>query len=129
MTFPKPGEPVRGSRTGRPVMALLDLLGRRMALRILWELSRAAAPLTFRALQDAAETNPALLNTRLKELRTARLAVHQGDGYALSTEGQALVSLLLPVTEWAGRWAAAFEEPSEPLAPSSGGSLGRRGDP
>jgi DNA-binding HxlR family transcriptional regulator len=38
-----------GSRSGRPIMALLDLLGRRMALRILWELSCADAPLTFRA--------------------------------------------------------------------------------
>ena len=70
---------MRGSRTGRPVMALLDLLGRRMALRILWELSRADAPLTFRALQGAADTNPALLNTRLKELRAAGLVVHGGD--------------------------------------------------
>ena len=25
---PRPGRPVRGSRTGRPIMALLDLLGR-----------------------------------------------------------------------------------------------------
>ena len=29
---------VRGSRTGRRIMALLDLLGRRWTLRILWEL-------------------------------------------------------------------------------------------
>ena len=110
MTFPKPGEPVRGSRTGRPVMALLDLLGRRMSLRILWELSRAQAPLTFRALEHAAGTNPALLNTRLKELRAARLAVHGAGGYALSEEGRALVALLLPVAEWADRWAVTLME-------------------
>jgi DNA-binding HxlR family transcriptional regulator len=106
MKLPRPRKPVRGSRTGRPVMALLDLLGRRMALRILWELSRANAPLTFRALLDAAETNPALLNTRLKELRAARLVIHPGDGYALSEEGRALLRLLLPVAGWADRWAA-----------------------
>jgi DNA-binding HxlR family transcriptional regulator len=106
MTFPKPGRPVRGSRTGRPVMALLDLLGRRMALRILWELSRAAAPLTFRALQGAADTNPALLNTRLKELRAATLVVHGGNGYSLSEEGQALLLLLVPLVDWADQWAA-----------------------
>ena len=29
---------VRGSTTGRPIMVLLDLLGRRWTLRILWEL-------------------------------------------------------------------------------------------
>ncbi len=106
MKIPKPGKPVRGSRTGRPVMALLDLLGRRMALRILWELSRAEAPLTFRALQAAADTNPALLNTRLKELRAARLVVHGGDGYALSEEGRALLQLMLPLVAWSDRWAA-----------------------
>src|SRR6266480_959095 len=72
MGIPRPGRRVRGSRTGRPVMALLDLLGRRMTLRVLWELSRSGEPLTFRALQGAADTNPALLNTRLKELRAAR---------------------------------------------------------
>jgi DNA-binding HxlR family transcriptional regulator len=110
MTFPKPGEAVRGSRTGRPVMALLDLLGRRMALRILWELSRAGAPLTFRALERAAGTNPALLNARLKELRAARLAVHGAGGYALTEDGEALVALLLPVADWAERWAAALKE-------------------
>jgi len=31
---------VRGSRSGRPIMALLDLLGRRWTLRIIWELHR-----------------------------------------------------------------------------------------
>jgi len=38
---PLPGRAVRGSRSGRPVMALLDLLdllGRRWTLRLLWEL-------------------------------------------------------------------------------------------
>jgi len=97
---------VRGSRTGRPVMVLLDLLGRRTVLRILWELSRADAPLTFRALQAAADTNPALLNPRLKELRAAKLVVHDGDGYSLSEEGQALLLLLLPLVDWADQWAA-----------------------
>ena len=71
MKFPKPGQPVRGSQTGRPIMALLDLLGRRMSLRVLWELAQAGQPLTFRELQAVAETNPSLLNTRLKELRAA----------------------------------------------------------
>src|SRR5207237_3071394 len=50
MAVPKPGRPVRGSRTGRPIMALLDLLGRRWALRILWEARHG--PLSFRALRE-----------------------------------------------------------------------------
>jgi DNA-binding HxlR family transcriptional regulator len=107
--LPKPGQPVRGSRTGRPVMALFDLLGRRMALRILWELSRADAPLTFRALQAAADTNPALLNIRLKELRAARLVVHDANGYSLAEEGRSLLVVLLPLADWATRWGEGME--------------------
>ena len=106
MKAPQRGSPVRGSRTGRPVMVLLDLLGRRMTLRILWELSRAGRPLTFRALQDAADTNLALLNTRLKELRAARLVIHEGDGYLLGKEGQELLGLLAPLGKWADQWGA-----------------------
>lgn len=96
---------VRGSRTGRPVMALLDLLGRRMTLRVLWELSRAAAPLTFRALEETAETNPSVLNSRLHELRAARLVAHNPRGYVLSAEGASLLALLLPLHAWAEDWA------------------------
>jgi DNA-binding HxlR family transcriptional regulator len=92
---------VRGSRTGRPVMALLDLLGRRMTLRILWELSRAGEPLTFRALQAAADTNPTVLNTRVKELRYAGLVTRDESGYSLSPAGGELMALLLPLHAWA----------------------------
>ena len=106
MRSPVPGIAVRGSTSGRPIMALLDLLGRRMALRILWELTRAPRALTFRALQTAAETNPALLNTRLTELRAAALVVHEGQGYQLSDHGQALLQALHPLADWATTWAA-----------------------
>jgi DNA-binding HxlR family transcriptional regulator len=101
--LPVAGSPVRGSRTGRPVMVLLDLLGRRGTLRVLWELR--GDPLTFRALQDACETNPSLLNTRLKELRAAGLVDHAGDGYALTPHGRELHEMLVPLTVWAQRWA------------------------
>lgn len=106
---PLPGAPVQGSETGRPIMALLDLLGRRMALRVLWELSRAASPLTFRALQEAAETNPAVLNARLKELREARLVDHGEGGYRLSEDGDRLLTLLRPIGAWSEGWAAALK--------------------
>jgi DNA-binding HxlR family transcriptional regulator len=100
-----PGQPVRGSRTGRPIMAALDLLGRRGTLRILWEL-RSGEPMTFRALQEAADTNPALLNTRLAELRTAVLVVHEGLGYQLAPHGHALLLAIGSLSEWATQWAA-----------------------
>ncbi|HUI71032.1 MAG TPA: hypothetical protein VL354_10975 [Spirochaetia bacterium] len=51
VAIPKPGRPVRGSTTGAPIMAL-DLLGRRWAMGILWNL--AGGPSTFRALQALA---------------------------------------------------------------------------
>lgn len=94
---------VRGSKTGRPIMALLDLLGRRMALRIIWELRRER--LTFRALQDAAATNPSVLNARLAELREAALVDHDGDGYGLTPLGADLLEKFLPLHDWADAWA------------------------
>lgn len=85
-------------------MALLDLLGRKAALRILWELRDEA--LTFRALAAAAQTNPGVLNTRLHELKDADIVALTPDGYALTAEGKKLLNELLPLSRWADRWAA-----------------------
>ena len=103
MTTPRVGQSVRGSRSGRPIMVALDLLGRRAALRVLWELR--GERLTFRALQDAAATNPALLNTRLKELREAGLVDHAEGGYCLTAAGGELMTALSPLSAWAAAWA------------------------
>lgn len=100
---PKVGSPVRGSRSGRPIMVALDLLGRRTTLRLMWEL-RAQA-LTFRALQAACETNTRLLNTRLAELKAAGLVEHSTGGYRLTEHGRRLVSALEPLSQWANDWA------------------------
>ena len=103
MATPLPSRRVRGSTTGRPIMALLDLLGRRMAGRILWELRDGS--LTFRALQEAAGTNPSVLNARLAELREARIVEHGPDGYGLTPIGRKLLQRLLPLHHWADEWA------------------------
>jgi DNA-binding HxlR family transcriptional regulator len=103
---PRIGSPVRGSRTGRPLMVVLDLLGRRGALRIFWEL-RHGEQMTFRALQEACETNPSLLNTRLKELREVALLEHEEGGYRLTGEGRKLMASLGPLCEWAEGWRGA----------------------
>ena len=96
---------VRGSRTGRPVMALLDLLGRRWALRVLWEL-REERHLTFRELLAASETSPSVLNTRLKELRETGIVAHETEtGYRLTPEGKDLLNRLMPLHDWAEKWA------------------------
>lgn len=102
-----PGRAVRGSRTGRPVMALLDLLGRRGTLRLLWEL-RDGHPQSFRLLRASADgISPSVLNTRLKELREGRLVELGEAGYGLTDHGRELVQHLKPLNRWAEAWAAA----------------------
>jgi DNA-binding HxlR family transcriptional regulator len=103
---PLPGRRVRGSATGRPVMALLDLLGRRWALRILWEL-RDGQGLNFRLLQERCEAiSPTVQNQRLAELREAGIVEHSLDGgYRLTREGMKLIARLGPLHQWAEDWA------------------------
>ena len=103
--IPVPGSPVRGSRSGSPIMALFDLLGRRWAMGVLWTLSERG-PCTFRELEVACETiSPAVLNTRLKELRAAGLVVKQEDGYAVSKLGREIHTHLLPLSALSRKWA------------------------
>lgn len=105
-TTPVPGKNVRGSRTGRPIMALLDLLGRRGTLRLLWEL-RDGHPQSFRLLRASADAiSPSVLNTRLKELREARMVERGEGGYVLTAEALELVRHLKPLNRWAETWAA-----------------------
>jgi DNA-binding HxlR family transcriptional regulator len=89
-------------------MVALDALGRRGALRVLWELRDG--PLTFRALQSACDTNPGSLNTRLKELRQLGIVDHSDAGYSLTSHGDSLMKALEPLQSWAHRWAVdAFD--------------------
>ena len=104
MSIPTPGKPVRGSRSGVPLMALFDLLGKRWAMGVIWQLRKG--PATFRALQEACESiSPAVLNSRLKELREAKLVCTTTDGYALTGMGVELSLLLEPFGAWAITWA------------------------
>lgn len=104
---PRPGRRVRGSSTGRPIMAALDLMGRRSLLRIVWELR--AQSLRFRELQAACgEVSPTLLNARLKELRETQLVALTADGYALTELGRALIAALQPLQQWAERWSRSL---------------------
>ncbi|MDA9467828.1 winged helix-turn-helix transcriptional regulator [Bradyrhizobium sp. CCBAU 53415] len=95
---------VRGSRTGRPIMALLDLLGRRWSLRILWELR--GEPLTSRALRTACdEASPTVLQARLTELRAAGFVeLGEGGGYGLTSLGRELCETFMPLHRFAERW-------------------------
>jgi DNA-binding HxlR family transcriptional regulator len=95
---------VRGSRTGRPIMVLLDLLGRRWTLRIVWELREE--PRRFRELQDTIGASPTVINSRLSELREAKLIELDPDsGYRLTAPGEELLRLMLPLHVWSEKWA------------------------
>jgi DNA-binding HxlR family transcriptional regulator len=104
---PLPGRAVRGSDSGKPIMAALDLLGRRGALRVVWEL-REGRVLTFRALQAAAGLPPGTLNARLAELRATDIVTAEA-GYRLSARGADLIIALWPLLRWSEDWARAME--------------------
>jgi DNA-binding HxlR family transcriptional regulator len=85
-------------------MALLDLLGRRWALRVIWELRGEG--LTFRELQArSGSLSSSVLNQRLAELRAAGILEAAADGYALTEEGARLLELYPALQSWAERWA------------------------
>lgn len=128
MATPKPGKKVRGSESGRPIMAVLDLLGRRWALRILWELHQNG-PSSFRALQKlCGDISPTVLNSRLAELREAGVIdLSPGEGYGITEEGVALGRIMEQFNSWATRWAQKFlpeemllteTESSDPVNPT-----------
>jgi DNA-binding HxlR family transcriptional regulator len=99
----KAKRPVRGSRTGRPIMALLDLLGRRWTLRILWELRES--PLTSRELREACDdASPTVLQARLSDLRQAGFVELAPEGYRLTETGKELLGTFLPLHRFAERW-------------------------
>jgi DNA-binding HxlR family transcriptional regulator len=105
MPSPKTSAAVRGSRTGKPIMALLDLLGRRWALRVIWELR--GTPLSSRALREACGgVSPTVLQDRITELREAGLVeLEEPSGYALTPLGRELFERFTPLIEWSKRWA------------------------
>ena len=83
-------------------MVALDLLGRRWALRILWELRDG--PLGFRDLQARCDgMSSSVLRTRLVELVEHGL-VEQDDAYRLTTIGRELGDAINPLTRWANGW-------------------------
>ncbi|MBN1779618.1 helix-turn-helix transcriptional regulator [bacterium] len=107
MPIPKPGQPVRGSETGAPVMALFDLLGRRWAMGIVWQLS--AGCLRFNELQEKCTTiSPTILSRRIKDLREAGLIERTLNGYKLTPMGEELFKILEPFQAWSVHWAKRF---------------------
>jgi len=88
-------------------MALLDLLGRRWTLRLLWELREGAVP-TFRELQErCGNVSSSVLADRLRERTEAGVAERTEAGYGLTDAGAELLARLRPLEEWASHWPDA----------------------
>lgn len=103
---------VRGSTTGRPIMRLLDVLGRRWSLRILWELR--GERLTFRELRARCDdVSPTSLSQRLKDLREFGLVDHDGSGFGYTKWGRELGPYLAELDGWSRRWASAMDRRQE----------------
>ena len=106
---PRPARPVRGSATGRPLMAALDLFGRRWILRIMWELRDG--PLGFRPLQRRCDDmSSSVLDQRLTELEKVALLRHTEGGYELTALGYELGRAIQPLQAWSVRWARALDD-------------------
>ena len=89
-------------------MAAMDLLGRRWALRIIWELRDG--PLGARALMQRCDRmSSSVLYQRLEELTAARLLTRDESGaYVLTDLGVALAPALGALDSWARRWSDAL---------------------
>ncbi|MGA7827962.1 MAG: helix-turn-helix domain-containing protein, partial [Geobacteraceae bacterium] len=95
-------------KTGAPIMVLFDLLGRRWAMGIIWNLNKGPAP--FQVLKAKCETiSPTILSTRLKELTEAHIIERTLDGYRLTDEGHELFVLLKPLGDWSKKWATSIK--------------------
>jgi DNA-binding HxlR family transcriptional regulator len=84
----------------RAVDSVLDLLGRRWALRLVWELRRSTR--SFAELRGRTGISPSVLSARLAELVEAgvleRDAVRR---YRLSGRGRELARILYELNRWA----------------------------
>jgi DNA-binding HxlR family transcriptional regulator len=84
----------------RPVEHALELLGRRWALRLIWELRRST--LTFSELRERTGISPSVLSARLAELVEADVVERDsGRRYRLSGRGRELARVLYELNRWA----------------------------
>jgi|SRR5215213_9098868 len=86
--------------SARPVESVFELLGRRWALRLVWELRRST--LTFSELRRRTGISPAVLSARLRDLGDADVIERDGGGrYRLSGRGRELARVLYELNRWA----------------------------
>ena len=86
----------------RPIHQMLDLLGRRWSLRLLWELRRDAV--SFSELRKRTQISPSVLSARLAELSSAGIVEQERSRrYRLTGRGRELARLLYEINRWAER--------------------------
>jgi DNA-binding HxlR family transcriptional regulator len=84
----------------KAVEGVLDLLGRRWALRLVWELRRST--LSFSDLRERTGISPSVLSLRLQELVQADVLERDaGLRYRLSGPGRELARILYELNRWA----------------------------
>ena len=84
----------------RPIAKVLDLLGRRWALRLVWELRRDAV--SFSDLRKRTEISPSVLSARLGELSSAGIVERERSRrYRLTGRGRELARMLYEINRWA----------------------------
>ena len=95
---------VSKKQSDRPIMVLFDLLSRRWALRILWELrSEHRGFREMRALCD--NMPPNTLSARLNELKEAGIVENTAGGNLTLTErGRDLGAILMSMSDWSDEW-------------------------
>jgi DNA-binding HxlR family transcriptional regulator len=104
-----------------PLQTLIDLLARRHALALIWELRGPSQP--FRNLARRLGVSEDRLSQRLRELREAGLVqVDEGGDYRLSSEGRRLLDPLTRLSGFATDWATLSPRQRNPRGSSS---LGR----
>lgn len=86
----------------RAIESVLELLGRRWSLRLVWELRRST--LSFSELRERTGISPSVLSARLRELGEAGVVEPAaGRRYRLSGRGRELARLLYDLNRWAER--------------------------
>jgi len=84
----------------RAISNALELLGRRWALRIVWELRRDAV--SFNELRERAGISPSVLSARIAELSGAGVVERDtARRYRLTGHGRELARILYELNRWA----------------------------
>jgi len=90
-------------------MALFDLLGRRWAMGIIWQLSDK--PLPFNELQLRCDSiSPTILSARIKDLCEAKLVEKTLEGYSLTGIGKELFRIMEPFMGWSRKWEKTLRD-------------------